>query len=70
MCSVGEITCSLSPVASGPKPRRDGWVWMGEEGGVTLADSRMSPVSGQATCFPQPTGSVLSNIGLTGISMK
>lgn len=47
-CSVGKITSNLSPVASGPKPSGDEWV--GEGGGVTLADSRISPVSGQATC--------------------
>lgn len=42
----------------------EGW------GGVTLADSRISPVSGQAICFPQPSGSVFHEIRSIGFSIK
>lgn len=46
------------------KQRRVG-VERGEGGGVAQADSRISPVSGQATCFPQPSGYFLSDIKST-----
>jgi len=53
--SVGKITFNLSPrrFRASAKQRREG-VDRREGSGVTLADSRICPVSGQATCYPPP----------------
>lgn len=67
---VEKITSNLSLVASGLEPSSDGWMCMGDGGGVTSTDSRMSPVLGRATCFPQPPGPVLDEIRSTSFSIK
>lgn len=68
--SVWKITSNLNHVATGPEPSRDGWMWKEEGSGVTLADSRIGPVLGQATCFFQPTASVLAEIKSTSFFIK
>lgn len=60
-CGLGEGKNNLKfePCRFRARQAETGGCEKGEGGGVTLADSRICPVSGQATCFLQPTGSAL-----------
>lgn len=66
----GENNLQSEPCGFGARAKQRRVGVDGEGGGVTLGDSRNGRVSGQATCFPQPTASVLLKFRLTSFSMK